>query len=75
MALFGKGTKKGKQQSPAAAQAAPKMVRPKPNADVYTLLLGLSVLALLVAVVVLGINYQWYSSQTPPILPLSGLPK
>ena len=84
MALFGKKKKKGAEdeasltpmEEPAKEEvssaeevpaAAPKLkVRP----DVYTLLLGLSVAALVIASVLLYLNMADYGSS-----PLSGIPK
>ncbi len=83
MALFGKKKKKGaedaapvtpeegspkkKKETEEAVPAAPK---PRVRPDVYTLLLGLSVAALLVAVVLLYLNIAGYGAS-----PLSGIPK
>ncbi len=54
----------------AAATTAPTAPKLKVRPDVYTLLLGLSVAALLIAVVLLYLNIAAYGGN-----PLSGIPK
>jgi len=81
MAMFGKKGKKADKAAPKAAArgAAPKTKTPKqpkpqkPNvpADTYTLLLGLSALFLITAAVVLGLNFYWYQTTNPAVLPMS----
>jgi len=73
--------KEKKTASPkAAAKVAPakqpKPKQPKPpkaNAppDVYTLLLGLAALFFIVATVVLGLNYYWYQTADPAVVPMT----
>lgn len=73
MALFGKKNKDQAVAAPAETpQAAPKDTapKPKPQADVYTLLLGLSVAALVIGVVFLYLNIDAYGTN-----PLSGIPR
>ena len=82
MAMFGKKEKKGKTATPkAAAKPAPakqakqpkQPKQPKANVppDVNTLMLGLSALFLITAMIVLGLNYYWYQTTDPAVLPLS----
>jgi len=79
MAVFGKKEKKAGTASPKAAGkvASPKQPKqpkqPKPNVppDIYTLLLGLSALFLIMAVIVLGLNYYWYQTTDPAVVPLN----
>ena len=70
--------KKGGKAEPAAPKAAAKSApaknkQAKPNVapDVYTLLLGLAALCLIVATVALGLNYYWYQTTDPAVVPLS----
>ena len=82
MAMFGKKDKKAAKASPKAADKVapskqPKQPTqpkpPKPNVppDIYTVLLGLSALFLIVAVIVLGLNYYWYQTTDPAVVPLN----
>lgn len=75
MAKFGK-----KEKKTAAPKASGKVVssrqpkQPKPPKtvippDIYTLLLGLSTLFLIVAMVVLGLNYNDYRTVDPNVVP------
>ena len=78
MAMFGK---KGKGESAplkAAGKTAkskqPKTAKPpKPVVppDIYTLLLGLSALFLIMATIVLGLNYYWYQTTDPTVVPMT----
>ncbi|MDR1962901.1 MAG: hypothetical protein LBQ50_03885 [Planctomycetaceae bacterium] len=52
---------------PETPAAPPK---PKPKPDIFTLLLGLSVAALLIATVLLFLNFNAYGTN-----PFSGIPK
>jgi hypothetical protein len=79
MALFGKKDKKavaapkkvaGKGALSKKAKQ-PKQLKPTVPPDIYTLLLGLSALFLIVALVILGLNYHWYQTTEPPVLPLN----
>ena len=49
----------------------PKTPKVNPPMDIYTVLLGLSALFLIAATVVLGLNYYWYQSTTPPVIPIN----
>jgi len=74
MALLKK--KEKKEKTPAAPKAAGKSASPKPSKpnvppDVYTLLLGLAALFLIAATVVLGLNYHWYQTVDPAVIPLN----
>ena len=76
MAMFGKKDKKGGAAPPkavgkGASPTPPKQPKPAVPPDIYTLLLGLSALFLIVAVVVLGLNYHWYQTTDPAVLPMS----
>ena len=74
MAMFGKKEKKAEKAPKAGVKGAPKQPKPpKPYVppDIYTLFLGLSALFLLVAVVTLGLNYYWYQSTEPAVIPMS----
>ena len=75
MAMFGKKEKKAEKATPkVGGKGAPKQPKPpKPYVppDIYTLFLGLSALFLLVAVVALGLNYFWYQSTDPAVIPMS----
>jgi len=82
-----KGKKAGTDSPKAAGKAAPSKQQkqpkqpkqskppkpPKPTVppDIYTLLLGLSALLLILTIVVLGLNYHWYQTTDPAVLPLS----
>jgi len=75
MALLKKKGGKAESAAPKAA-AKPAPVKPKhakPNVtpDIYTLLLGLAALCLIVTTVVLGLNYYWYQTIDPAVVPLS----
>ncbi len=77
MALFGKKKKAGEAEKAAALTATPETTVASPAQpklkvppDVYTLLLGLSVVALTIAVVLLYLNYSAYGGD-----PLSGMPR
>jgi hypothetical protein len=68
--------KKEKKAKPAAPKAAAKQAAPKPPkadvpSDVYTLFIGLAALCLITAVVVLGLNYYWYQTSDPAVIPMS----
>ena len=76
MALSKKKEKKEKKEKAVAPKAAAKVApqkQPKPQVppDVYTLLLGLAALFLIAATVVLGLNYYWYQTTDPAVVPLS----
>ena len=82
MAMFGKKEKKAGSASPKAAGKAappkqpsqpkqPKQPKPHVPPDIYTLLLGLSALFLIMAMVVLGLNYYWYQTTDPAVVPLN----
>jgi hypothetical protein len=86
MAIFGKKDKSAGKAAPKAKApvggAPPKQAKvkqpkqpkaSKPNVpmDIYTLLLGLSALFLIVSTVVLGLNFNWYQSTEPAVLPMS----
>ena len=58
------------QETPAAAPAAPPQPKVKVYADVYTLMLGLSALALTIACVMLYLSVAKYGSN-----PISGIPR
>jgi hypothetical protein len=71
--------KKGKKAETAVPKAAGKVAQPKqpkqskPNVppDIYTLLLGLAALFLIATMVVLGLNYYWYQTTDPAVVPMS----
>jgi len=76
MALFGKkenavSKPTAKGQAKDAGKKIPKPVKPPAKPDIYTLFLGLSVLFLVIAALVLGLNYYWYSSTDPAVVPMS----
>jgi len=79
MAMFGKKEKKGGTASPKATGKAappkqpkqPKQPKPSVPPDIYTLFLGLSALLLIMTVVVLGLNYAWYQTTDPAVVPLN----
>jgi len=79
MAMFGKKGKKADKAPPKAAvkgvsaKQAKQSKPPKPNVppDVYTLLLGLAALFFITATVVLGLNYYWYQTADPAVVPMS----
>ena len=79
MAKFGKKEKKATTASSKAAGkvAPPKQSKqpkpPKPSVapDIYTVMLGLSALFLIMAVVVLGLNFYWYQTTDPAVVPLN----
>ena len=72
--MFGK-KKKADKGAPKAAKGAskqpkaPKPVKPSVPPDIYTVFLGLSALFFIVAVLMLGLNYHWYS--TNGVIPLT----
>jgi hypothetical protein len=63
-----KEKKEKKSDEPKSIE--PKVQKPKARPDVYTLLLGLSVAALVIAVVLLFLNINAYGPS-----PLSGVPR
>jgi len=65
--------KKKEQKVKAAPAAASKVAQPKPVVppDIYTLLLGLSSLFLMAATIVLVLNYYWYQTTDPAVVPLT----
>lgn len=76
MALFKKKEKKEKKADTAAPKAAakvtpPKVSKPAVPPDVYTLLLGLAALFLIATTVVLGLNFYWYQTTEPAVVPMS----
>ena len=76
MAVFGKKGKTGEAAAPKAVgkvalSKQPKQPRPNVPPDLYTLLLGLSVLFLITATIILGLNYYWYQTTTPSVVPLT----
>jgi len=80
MPVFGKKGKKEKTAPKAAAkgvaakqpkQKQPKQSKPSVPADIYTLFLGLSALFLITAAVLLGLNYYWYQTTDPAVLPMN----
>ena len=76
MAMFGKKEKQaGKVAPKAVAKDAPsklpKPTKPSIPPDIYTLLLGLAVLFFITATIVLGVNYYWYQSVDPAVVPLN----
>ena len=79
--MFGK---KGKKADKTATKAAPKAEKSAPKQpkvskpskpstppDIYTILLGLSALFFIVATIVLGLNYGWYQTTDPPVVPMN----
>ena len=79
MALFGKKDKQAGKAAPKvaskdASSKQPKQSQPpKPSAppDIYTLLLGLAALFFITATIVLGVNYYWYQSVDPAVIPMN----
>jgi hypothetical protein len=85
MAMFGKKEKKATTKAPSKAPAKdasakqpktkqPKQRKPsKPSVppDVYTLLLGLAALFFIAATVVLGLNFYWYQTADPAVVPMN----
>ena len=78
--MFGKKGKKADKSAPKADKGAPKQPKQpkaskpsKPGAppDIYTILLGLSALFFIVATIVLGLNYGWYQTTDPPVVPMN----
>ena len=81
--MFGKKGKKADKAAPKAARGAPKepkqpkkpkqpkLSKPSVPPDIYTLFLGLSALFLILATIVLGLNYNWYQTTDPAVLPMS----
>ena len=66
-----KAVGKGASPTPPKQPKPPKQSKPAVPPDIYTLLLGLSALFLIVAVVVLGLNYHWYQTTDPAVLPMN----
>lgn len=67
-----KGKKADTPDSKAAVKVAPpKLSKPHVPPDIYTLLLGLASLFLIVAMVVLGLNFYWYQTADPAVVPMS----
>ena len=74
MAMFGKKEKKIDKVAKASgkgASKAPKPPKPYFPPDIYTMFLGLSALFLLVAIITLGLNYYWYQTTDPAVIPMS----
>ena len=79
MAMFDKKDKKAEKAAPkktGVKETPPKQkqsAQPKPYVppDVYTLLLGLAALFFIAATVILGLNYYWYQSTDPAVVPMS----
>lgn len=79
MAVFGKGGKKEKKtpqtstKQTSVKQTQARAAHPRAAAvpDVYTLMLGLAALFFLVSTIVLGLNYYWYQTTEPAVIPLS----
>ena len=73
MALSKKKEKKEKAAEPKAPAkvAPPKQPKPHVPPDIYTLLLGLAALCLITATVVLGLNFYWYQTTDPAVMPLN----
>ena len=79
MAMFGKKDKQaGKVAPKAVAKSAPakqpkqpKSSKPSAPPDIYTMLLGLAALFFITATIVLGMNYYWYQSVDPAVIPLN----
>ena len=77
--MFGKKEKQAGKAAPkadvkGASSKQPKPPKsPKPSAppDIYTLLLGLATLFFITATIILGINYYWYQSVDPAVIPLN----
>jgi hypothetical protein len=72
--VFGKKGKKSDKAAPKAARATakqPKQHKPYVPPNIYTLFLGLSALFILTAAVMLGLNYYWYTSTDPAVIPMS----
>jgi len=74
--MFGKKGKKA-DKAPKAAKGTPKQpkqpkpVKPSVPPDIYTVLLGLSAMFLIAATVILSMNYNWYQTVDPAVLPMS----
>ena len=66
-----KGNKSSKPPKEPKQPKAPKPPKARVPADIYTLFLGLTALFLLTATVVLGLNYYWYLSTDPAVVPMS----
>jgi len=60
-----------KKQKQPKEPKQPKQSKPVVPPDIYTLLLGLAALFFIVTTIVLGLNYYWYQSVEPAVLPLS----
>ena len=75
MALFGKKETKAKSNKAApkaaAKDAPPQKYKRTVQPDIYTLLLGLAALFFITSVLVLGLNYYWYQSVDPAVVPLN----
>jgi hypothetical protein len=65
-----KEKKSGEPKGAEQKNSEPKVQKPKARPDIYTLLLGLSVAALVLAVVLLFLNINAYG-----LNPLSGVPR
>jgi len=71
-AAKGASTKQPKTKQPKTKQ--PKQSRPsKPSAppDMYTLLLGLAALFFIASAVVLWLNFYWYQTTDPAVVPMN----
>ena len=79
MAMFGKKNKQadkavpkaGAKDAPSKQPKQPKPPKPSVPPDIYTLLLGLVALFFITATIILGINYYWYQSVDPAVIPLN----
>jgi hypothetical protein len=72
MAILGKKEKKSKKDVlKTAKDAPPKKYKPSVPPDIYTLFLGLAALFFIMAVLVLGLNYYWYQSVDPAVVPMN----
>jgi len=79
--MFGKKGKKSDKTAPKdAAKGAskqpkqpkqPKVSQPGAPPDIYTLLLGLAALFLIISTIVLGLNYHWYQTVDPAVVPMT----
>lgn len=63
--------KKQKQPKQPKESLPQKNRLPVVPPDIYTLLLGLAALFFIAAAVVLGLDYYWYRSIDPAVLPMS----
>ena len=73
MAILGKKEKKSNKAVPKAAgkDAPPKKYKPSVPPDIYTLLLGLAALFFIAAALVMGLNFYWYQSIDPAVVPIN----